>query len=467
MNGAMHLLEFLIRHFWLLGILGMAAGAAALGGEGGGSAGEISGGGEGGAGEAGEIVGEGAAAGEGDGAGEGEGAGEGDGHDDPNVPLYKSAKAALEKIRAENPALAKKIHTQLIRIDRADKALPEGFEKAATMVKEVEGLAYPGTQGQPIEQILQSAKAELQGWREFDVKISKGDPAIIEELVTATPEGFQSLIPAALNKYAEVNPDGYSTLVTQAVVADMDSSQIPLQMKLMETFLPRLPDSPEKSELIRAYNSVIGWVNKIRGFAAKPIVAVKGNGSAENQPSKEEEQAKRETDITRREWNARSTGRGHELISSETARILGATKPTDQQRQQITAKVAEELDARLAANREYGAAMRAFLANKNYEGYKRRLHSEYQKLIPGAVRRAIDDLGIKASKGAAKPGEKPGQKPGPGNARPGGKAAEGFERIAGPPRTIKGMPMIDLVATTHSMLMNRQAILKGGRKVRW
>jgi hypothetical protein len=238
---------------------------------------------------------------------------------------------------------------------------------------------------------------------------------------------------------------------------------------MMETFLPRLENSPEKSELIKAYNAMVGWVGKIRGFAAKPVTAIKGKAAAGSEPDREQMQAKRETDITRREWNSRSTGRGHELISSETSRIVGATKITDKQRQQISGKVADELDARLSADRRYGEAMRAFLASKNYEGYKRRLHSEYQKLIPGAVRRAIDDLDIKPTKAGAKAADKAGDKNAakPGLARAAGKAAESFERIAGHPRTVKGMPMIDLVRTTHQMLSNHLAILRGGRKVRW
>lgn len=390
------------------------------------------------------------------------------GQTDQNLPLYKQAKAALEKIKAENPALAKQIQTALIRQDKADRALPLGFEKASKIITDLEQLAYPGSEGRAVEDVLTDIRSEVQGWREFDVKISNGDPSVIEELATAAPEALQGLIPAALAKFSELNPDGYSALVTQAVLSDANQAEIPLQLTMLRTFIPRITDSPEKNEIINAYNALSAWFERLKTLAAKPIAPKADPNARKGTENQESVQAARELDLTRREYNARSTGYGNKLLDSETMRILGAAKVTDEQKKQILSKVAEELDARLAANKDYGQAMRGYLANKNEEGYRRRLHSEYHKLIPGAVRRAIDDLGIKpAQKPAAKAGAAPaGKKPTAPTGRP-QAAPEGFEKIAGHPRTLNGMPPIDLLATTQGMLMKHMAILRGGRKVRW
>ena len=382
----------------------------------------------------------------------------------PSLPLYKQAKGALEKIKAENPALAKQIQTALIRQDKADRALPIGFEKASTIIKDLEQLAYPGSEGRAVEQVLTDIRSEVQGWRDFDAKISKGDPAVIEELATSAPEALQTLVPAALNKFSELNPEAYSALITQPIVSDMNQAEIPLQLTMLRTFIPRLPDSAEKNEIINAYNALSAWFDRLKGLAAKPIAAKANPTTGKDGQDKEAVQAARELDLTRREYNTRSIGYGSKLVDSETARIVGATKLTDERKKQILSKVSEELDARLAANKDYGQAMRSYLANHNEEGYRRRLHSEYHKLIPGAVRRAIDDLGIKPTQ---KPGPKPGEKPAVVKKPAGSAPPEGFEKISGHPRTISGMPPIDLLSTTQGMLMKRTAILRGGRKVRW
>jgi hypothetical protein len=385
---------------------------------------------------------------------------------DSNVPLYKQAKAELEAIKAKNPALAKQIQTALIRQDKADRVLPIGFEKASNIIKDLEQLAYPGSEGRAVEQVLTDVRAEVQGWRAFDAKISAGDPSVIDELATAAPEALQTLVPAALNKFSELNPEAYSALVSQPIMADANQAEIPLQLTMLRTFIPRLPDSPEKNEIIAAYNKITEWLDRLKGLASKPITPKAAAATGKDGKDAEATHAARELDLTRREYNTRSTGYGSKLVDSETARIVGATKLTDDQKKQIWSKVAEELDARLAANRDYGQAMRGYLANRNEEGYRRRLHSEYHKLIPGAVRRAVDDLGIKPTQ---KPGPKAGEKKAavvPGK-KPAAVVPEGFEKISGHPRTVSGMAPIDLIATTQGMLMKHTAILRGGKKVRW
>jgi hypothetical protein len=468
----MHFIHWIL--MWLP-LIGMAAGSAVLPVADAGDAG----GADGDAAASGDDAGGDSDDGSGDGSGADPDAAAGAGGDDravgqldPNVPLYKHAKAVLEEIKAKNPALAKQIQTALIRQDKTDRALPIGFEKASNIIKDLEQLAYPGTEGRAVEQVVTDLRSEVQGWRAFDAKISKGDPSVIDELVTAAPEALQTLVPAALAKFSEINPDGYSALVTQAVMSDATQAEIPLQLTMLRTFIPRLPDSPEKQEIVSAYNALAAWFERLKGFASKPVTAKAAPGSAKDGKDAEAVQAARELDLTRREYNSRSASYGIKLATSEISRIAGATKITDDQKQKIMAKVNEEVGARLEAisapGKDYGDAMRGYLANRNEEGYRRRLHSEYHKLIPGAVRRAIDDLEIKVTpKAGVKPGTAaPVKKPVAG-AKPAAAAPAGFEKISGHPRTISGMPAIDLLMTTQGMLMKHTAILKGGRKVRW
>ena len=392
------------------------------------------------------------------------------------LPLFRQAQKTFDALKAEgkiDAKLARDITKALIRDGKGTQALPDGYEKAAQVLKDVQTLAYPGQEGQPLEQVFTAVKAELAGWRDFDVKITKGDPSIVAELAEASPEGFQNLVPAALERYAALNPDAYSTIVTQAVVADMQASQIPLHMRMMESFIPRLPDSPEKQEIIKAYNALVDWTNKLSTHAQRPIKAVKGSEPKPGEEGKGDPAQlaqQREEGLTRQLWNAQSNGFGVTMIAKEAARLAGAgISEADQNR--IRIEVDKELAFRFSQDDKFKQSMNAFLRARNYEGYKRLLHSKYGEIIPAATQRAIALLGIKAGKGGAAKAATNGAKPGTQGrqvlAKPGVKNEPVFERIAGHPRTVPGMPRIDLGKTTTEMMLAGKGILIGGRHVRW
>ena len=387
------------------------------------------------------------------------------------LPLFKQAQKTFETLKAEgkiDAKLAKQITAALIRDGKGSQALPDGYEKAAQTIKDIAGLAYPGKEGAPLEQVMTEVKAELAGWRDFDVKISKGDVSVIDELVTASPEGFQNLIPAALNHYAQLNPEGYSALVTKAVVSDMNAAEIPLQLRMMEAFLPRLADSPEKSELIKAYNALVGWTNNLTTLAGKPIKAIKGpDKPAAAQQDPQTVAATREETLTRQLWNAQSNPFGVTMIGKEATRIAGANlSQADQDR--IRVKVDEELAFRFSQDTKFKDSMNSYLKAKNYEGYRRLLHSKYAAIIPTATARAIADLNIKTVKGPApKVGAQPGLKVVPKVAAKTVPGEPVYEKIPGHPRTQQGMARIDLSRTDTAMLNQGKSVLIGGRKVRW
>jgi hypothetical protein len=383
---------------------------------------------------------------------------------DPKTPLFQQARPALDKIKAENPQLAKQITQALIRDAKASQALPDGYQKAAQVMKDVESLAYPGSEGQPIEQVFTAVKSELAGWRDFDAKISAGDPSVLEELATASPEGFQNLVPAALERYAQINPEAYSTLVTKAVVADMHASEIPLQLRMMEAFIPRLADSPEKTEIIKAYNALVEWTNNLTAHSQRQIKAVKGQEKApDGSQDQQQVQASREEGLTRELWNTKSNGFGISLIQKESTRLMPGISESDRNR--VQAKVDEELAARFTVDQKFRENMNAFVKSKNYEGYKRMLHSKYSTIIPGAVSRAIADLGIKAGKPTLTSKTTPTVKTQVAEKQVAGEP--NWEKITGHPRTQQGMAPIDLVRTTSEMLAKGRGYLKGGRAVRW
>ena len=423
---------------------------------------------------------------------------QGDDEDDEEgagrAPLYKQAKAEIEKIRAENPKLAKTLQKALVQYDKDRRALPDGSEKAALVMRSLNELVYPGKSGQTVDQIVAGAKSELQGWRQFDAALSEGDPKVLDELAAAAPEAFQKLIPEALARYATVNPEAYSTMIAQGIRNDMLAAEVPMQMQLLTMFISQLPKEAVqgdassgilaqlRAQLAGPFVKLRDWFTRVDEWAKKPIelkkIEPKGGGpsdrSGQGGAGSIEE---REMNVRRGEWNQQSTGYGNTLISSETERLFGA-KLTDKQRARIVAKVADELDARLAAKKDYGEAMRGFLQGNNLDGYKRRLHSEYKKLIPGAVARAGDDLKLKRvkTKAGSSSSQQQQSQQRPQQQRPQARQQQQqqsqekpFELIKSHPRTL-GL-RIDLARTPSAWLNPAnpigKAIVMGGRRVKW
>lgn len=322
---------------------------------------------------------------------------------DTKQPLLKQAKSVIENIQKENPALASKLKDALAQYDRYK---PNELKEATALKGEVVSLAQalndPEYQGAEPAQILADVKSQLGYFHGLDGMFTSASPDFVNKLAEASPDSFQKLAPTIFQKFSEMNPDGYSSYVSQAVLGHMQQHDVPMQFKIAKFLLSKYTETPELKEIKDALGKIEGWTDELKSFSSKPITAAakKADEPADIEAQRQE-LATRELDVTRQSWNSSATRFGNDLIGKEMTRLSGKTQLTDEQKGQIVSKVAEELDARMQGNRPYGEAMRAFLKNKDQQGYTRRLHSEYQKLIPGAVSRAYSDV-TTAAKAAPK-----------------------------------------------------------------
>ena len=272
------------------------------------------------------------------------------------------------------------------------------------------------------------------------------------------PEAFQKIAVPVFQKFAETNPDGYSAYVSRAVDSFFEAGGMTVEFEMLKAFLPQLAEGAAKDRVIASFEKIYGMNQKLKEFAKAPIApAAKKEDTAAQLQTQREELVQKELNITRQTWNSTHTKYGADLIASETTRLAGKTALTDQQKTAIRSKVAEEINARLEAKREYGQAMRTFLQNGDQEGYRRRLHSEYKNLIPGATSRAYSDV-----MAGAKPGPKAVAKP----AAQTSATAKANPADAGY-RTVTKYPVgqVDLNKTRGKDLEAGRLTLKDGSKV--
>ena len=386
-----------------------------------------------------------------------------DGAEPTSSQLWKSIKEPLKGLdKKTSDAVRKALFTSA----ELQKAAPEGLRKLTETVAAVRQLADDPdvADAEPVESLIAKTIAERTFWREFDNDFQSGSPKLIEQMVGANPESFQKLVPEAMNKFAELNPDGYSSLVANATLSFMDSAKLPLQFEILEMLLPKNSDDPAMQRVIGAFGAIKQTIDALRQFAAKPITPVAGKPTvAAPGNDKEASFADREMRLRDVEWNVEVKSSDYSLISQEALKLAGKNKFSEADQRSVLNFVKEEINARVGRNPEYQKALKSYLKTGNKAAYTQRVLSEHKKIIPNAVRRAIDD--VLARRGTAKQPVAPKTNQGPQKAA--SQAPQtGFERIAGAPQT-QGLK-IDHRRTSSSMLVKGQAYVQGRKNpVMW
>lgn len=376
--------------------------------------------------------------------------------------LWRETKAALYSGKALTKPQISAIRRAIQNEAQISEKYPEGLSQIESTLSAVKSL---GDEGVPVEQAIQETLQERQYFREFDSLYTSGKPEFVKKLREASPEAFENIAPAFIREYAELNPEAYSSQVAQAVVQHMNGAEVPLQFRILSTFLPQLPDGPAKDQVIQACEAIFGWSEGLKSLSQKKFEA-KQIPQAQNQQNQPQNGVDPTIDLTRREWNLETRDEGMNMVLTAAQKEVSALKKSglsEVEKKKVVSKVGEELDARLLMDKQYGPSMQGYLKAGNKSAYQQLMKSKRSAIIPAAVKRAVQDvLAERPSKVAAQTN---GKQPATNGLKP-VQGATQFRKIAGPPKT-QGM-MVDLNRTPQSMLVKRQAYIKGeDRPVTW
>jgi len=246
----------------------------------------------------------------------------------------------------------------------------------------------------------------------------------------------------------------------------MQGAEVPLQFRILSTFLPQLPDGPAKDQVIQACEALFGWSEGLKALSQKKIEP-KQVPQAQSSQNQTPNGVDPQMDLTRREWNLETRDEGVNLVYSLAQKeVAGLRKSglTDVEKKKVLGKVSEEIDARLMVDNAYKTSMQAYLKAGNKSSYIQLMNSKRKAIVPNAVKRAVQDvISERPAKQVAQPAN--GKQPATQQLKPVQGAVQ-FRKIAGPPKTLK--LMVDLNRTPQSMLVKRQAYIKGeDRPVTW
>lgn len=367
-----------------------------------------------------------------------------------NGQLSPEAKAALDRLKLENPKLAKAVSRALFAEERLRRELPGGFKE----VQELRNFKQQIDEGMGGETGFQEATQELDGWRTFDQQYTAGDPKVLEFL-TETPEAqqaFMKIIPDAIGKFAEVNPEGFSAYFGRVMASDMNEHGIPLTLQRLGDFLRRasFTDERDGTEAGTLHKALIDYYNRVAGIAQKPL-------SAKVEPKADDPRARdletREQQLTRKEWSG-ETEKQHGQIFAQAWK-KNAIPP--EKAALVRRLYPIHLQEKLAARKDFNGNMNRYFSAKQKDGFLRLHDSTFKEIVPLALRSAMAEAGINSKKIA--PVAK-GITP----QLPGRKLDTGFIPVAKKPdfRT-----EVDTGRTGIEMYAKKQAILKNGKRVQW
>jgi len=379
--------------------------------------------------------------------------------------LWREVKSLTQEGKPLTPKQLSALNKVIHRNDAFESKYPDGLSAVEAQMTAVKQLF--SDESVPFEQAIQETVKEQAYYHKLDTLFSDGKPEFVEELASTSPEAFQNIAPAVFRKYAEVNPEGYSAYVAQAVVNHMNSARVPMQFEVLDAFWPQVPDFPGKVQFQKALQGVIEWSDSLKGMAAAKISpkVIPGQENGQQGPDLAQQNEQLKVENSRIQWNSSIYSEGVSFVMSEAQKAAGKTVLTDADKQKVLKLVGEEMEARLTADRRYGEAMQGYLKAGNRNSYLQRIQSERKKLIPGAVRRAVGDVIEARPKNAPKapPTNVAGKvKP----LAPELNGAVQFMRIAKPPKEM-GLT-VDHGRTNHAMLERRQAFVVGRKQpVTW
>lgn len=360
--------------------------------------------------------------------------------------LSAEAKETLEKIKAENPALARAIQRALFKEAEISKALPGGLKEVQALRDTVEQLG--GEHG------IQEIQAEVNGWHQFDEQYMAGKPEAIE-FMTSEPEGreaFLKLMPHALQKFQELHAEGFSQYMATVINGTFENFKVPLALALLERSIKDNPEAQEQfAVLARFYNS-------IGQMASKPVQAPKFASAAPDNDRSQFEQERMA--FEREKWKNETATQQRPAFEAEWNRLAAGRKLTTTQ----TAAIQELYESRFnkSISGQHAQTLQRYFDAKDKAGFMKYAAKLDAEVLPQALRAAFDAVM------PGKPGPRPaGTAPAPKNGTPakGIPIAEGFVQIAAQPKTAE----IDYRNPFNSPanFQAGKAILVGGKKVQW
>lgn len=312
--------------------------------------------------------------------------------------LSSSAKAKLDEIKAENPRLARELRAAAFDASALRKEFPEGIREAVALKREFDALG--GKEG------IETLRSEIEAWQGLDKDFQAGDPKFVEDIADGNPDAFLKIAPTVLNKFAELDPDGFSGHIGRIVTSDMASYDIPLQMRLMARDLfeggsPQLDGQGRITNvkegmlaLAEGWARIAGYIDRMGSLASK-TGKKPGEGGNKNETQLTEreqrvQQAEQKAMVA--EWTGERGKIEDSLLEREWKKLAAGRKLSQSQIGTIKELYEVTRDRMVNADKQGRDKVNRFAQAKDKEGYRRFISGAYGNIVPKALKAAFEKI---------------------------------------------------------------------------
>jgi len=384
------------------------------------------------------------------------------GAQEPNVRQYmdKFLKGdEYKKLQATNPQLAKAMRNNHMALSNISRQL-QPFGGISGLTKMVESITGVGG----IEALPEMA-SRLEEYEQIDAKLEAGDPDWINSIASEMPEVFGKMMPTAIGKWAETNPEQFGQYRAKLLVDEVFQRDHVYDY-LVDAFRS-LPDNDQNKQGKALINEIAKWFNGQKQVAAKQQNAAKPGQGKEADPLAQQkaELAQEKQNITLGKANTSTMAYCYPVYAKEAAKF--GLKLEGEDLKDFQKFVDQNIQQKIAGDQAFQKQFKARLAKGDADGITNLTKPYVDKYVSDAVKQVYEQrfkgrgrfANIKQQVATTKPIQQ--------QQKPSGNGASQLPSKAILVARKPDVSLMDTKNTTPKMIMNHQAYLKDGRLVKW
>lgn len=357
--------------------------------------------------------------------------------------LNEKVKNYLTELHKADPRTAADIRNGLMQNQAIRAVLPGGVQEAKQLKAFKEEIG--GEEG------VQELRTNTEEFNSLIEAYNSASPKFIDELINANGESFQKLAPSIIDKFAEMDPGGFGSYVSNVWQNDMLRNKVEMIVDRIGDFLPQ-----DNERSTQAFNALKAYFKRIEDFASKPVNSPIQKKEPDN---REVEFQKKEESFTRKQWESEESSKHATLFQSTLSGLVGNRTLTAEQRSTINGWYRLKTDELLKAKKDFNTKTEKYFTSKDQKGYQRYQESIRKEVTPQALKYAVDKV-LRPTTGV-KPVPAPNQPPKPGTPAP-ARPDAGYKMLSKAPTHDQLSPR-----TTPDMIRANKAILSDGTRVQW
>lgn len=317
--------------------------------------------------------------------------------------LPKAVKEALAGLKTTNPQVAKALNEAFFNRQELLKEIPEGL----TAVREMKA-AFDGVGGSEGLAQLQERSGLLDT---IDTDIANGDPKVLDDIISGSPDGFKKLVPHIIDKLQALDGKAYGDALRPHFVSTLEGVGLDGVLDDLAAALK----AGDGTAAMRVVNSFAKWFDGLKQQSSQARSTQPDPERQKFEKERTEFQSKKESDF-RSDIGRQSNAHMSQVMEKNLNQYLKGKNLTQEAKADLAEGINGRVSALLKADKNYQTNVKSMLAAKNRDSAKinRYITAKLDTVVPTATKevwerrygKSAPPLAAVAAKTAAQPGQK-------------------------------------------------------------